>query len=191
MQLTPKIMAVAAAALMATSAFALTADEVKVEKERIASTYKAAKEQCKTLAGNVKDVCEEEAKGQEKVSKAELDYRKDGTEKNRHELAKAKADATYEVAKEKCDALKGNPEDVCEKEAKAEHVKALEAAKVAEAKHEGKPGDARAANVAEVRKDGAENVREAEYAAAKERCDALSGDVKDKCQADAKRTFAQ
>lgn len=184
--------ALCATTLMATSAFALSNDEYKVEKDRIAADYKAAKAQCKSLAGNAKDVCEEEAKGREKVAKADLEHRKDPSDKNRHDLAKAKADADYDVAKEKCDDLKGNPKDVCKADAKAAHVKALEAAKVNEARADGdKHGDAKAANVAEARKDAAENVREAEYKAAKERCDALSGDAKDKCQDDAKRTFAQ
>lgn len=191
MQFIPKLMAVAAAAVMATSAFAQTTDDVKMEKDRIAAEYKSAKDQCKSMAGNAKDVCEKEAKGRENVAKAELDYRKDGSEKNRHSVAKAKADAAYDVAKEKCDDVKGNTADVCKKDAKAEHVKALEAAKVAEVRHDNKAGDARGSQVAEVRKDAAENVREAEYKAAKERCDGLAGDAKDKCQADAKRTYAQ
>ena len=49
----------------------------------------------------------------------------------------------------------------------------------------------KAANVAEVRKDAAAEKREADYKAAAERCDALSGDLKSKCVDDAKRRFAQ
>lgn len=191
MQCMPQLMAMAAAAVMATSAFAQTTDSVKMEKDRIAAEYKSAKEHCKTMSGNAKDVCEKEAKGREKVAEAELKFRQDGSEKNRHNVAKTKADAAYDVAKEKCDALKGNDKDVCQKDAKAQHVKALEAAKVAEARNDNKKGDASGAHVAEVRKDAAENVRAADYKAAKERCDALSGDAKDKCQADAKRIHAQ
>lgn len=192
MHFTPKFMAVVAATVMASSAFALSNDEVKVEKDRIAAEYKAAKNHCDTMSGNSKDVCEKEAKGREKVAKAELDYRRNATEKNRHDLAKAKADAAYDVAKEQCDDRSGNAKDVCEKDAKAEHVKALEAAKVADARADSnKQGASKAAHVSEVRKDAAENVKEAEYKAAMERCDTLSGDVKDKCQNDAKRTFGQ
>ena len=192
MHFSPQLMAVVAAAVMSTSAFALSNDEFKAEKSRIEAEYKAAKQQCKSLSGNSQDVCEEEAKGREKVAKAELDYRKDPSEDNRYKVAKAKADAHYEVLKEKCDDLKGNAEDVCEAEAKAEHVKALEAAKVSEARNNpDKQGDAKAAHVSEVRKDAAENVREAEYKAQMELCDALAGDAKDKCQNDAKRTYAQ
>ena len=192
MHFSPKLMAVVAVAMMSGSAFALSSDAVKAEKDRIESQYKAAMDQCKSLSGNPKDICEEEAKGVESVAKAELDFRADPSEEHRYELAKAKANAAYEVAQEKCDDLKGNAEDVCEAEAKAAHVKALEAAKVADAQRStDKQGNAKAAHVSEVRKDAAENVREAQYKAAMERCDALAGDVKDKCQNDAKRTHAQ
>lgn len=188
----PQLLAVAAATLMATSAFAMTEAEHKAEKDRIEAQYKSSKAQCKSLRGNAKDVCEEEAEGQEKIAKAELNHRKDPSEKHRYELAKAKADAAYDVAEEKCDDLKGNAKDVCEKEAKAEHVRALEAAKVADARMDSSTtGNAKAAHVAEVRKDAAENVREADYKAARERCDAMSGDAKDQCVNDAKRTFGQ
>ena len=188
----PQLLTVAAAALMATASFAMTDAEHKAEKARIEAQYKSSKAQCKSMSGNAKDVCEEEAKGQEKVAKAELKHRQDPSEKNRHALAKAKADAAYEVAEEKCDDLKGNAKDVCEKEAKAEHVRALEAAKVAEARTDSSTsGTAKAAHVSEVRKDAAEKVREADYKAARERCDAMSGDAKDQCVNDAKRSFGQ
>lgn len=188
----PKLIAAAIAGMLASSAFALTPAEHKAESERIEAHYKSSKEQCKSLSGNLKDICEEEAKGQKNISKAELDYRKDPSEKHRYELEKAKADATYEVAKEKCDDLKGNAEDICEKDAKAQHVRELEAAKVAKAvTSTDKEGQAKAAHVAEVRKDAAEHVREADYKAAKEKCDTLAGDVKDQCINDAKRIFGQ
>ena len=49
----------------------------------------------------------------------------------------------------------------------------------------------KAANVAEARKDPAAEKNEANYKAAKERCDALSGDAKSKCVDDAKRMHGQ
>ena len=44
---------------------------------------------------------------------------------------------------------------------------------------------------AEVRKDAAEDKRSAEYKVAKEKCDAMSGDAKDKCVSNAKLKYAQ
>ncbi|MCD2513960.1 hypothetical protein [Comamonas endophytica] len=197
-----KLTAIAAVACMS-SVFAATPAEHKAAKDQISADYKAAKAQCDTLSGNAKDVCEKEAKGREKVAEAELEYRADASERNRHNIAKAKADAEYDVAKEKCDDLKGNAKDVCEKDAKAAHVKATEAAKMNTSGNVGPMGNAGTAampaatqrgttTAPEARRDASqEKVREAEYKAARERCDALSGDVKDKCVADAKRIHGQ
>lgn len=193
MQFTKKILSVCAATLLASSAFALTPAEHEAEKTRIESEYNAAKQQCKSMKGNAKDVCEKQASGQEKVAQAELNVRADGeSESNRHKLAKAKADAVYDVAKEKCDDLSGNTKDVCTKDAKAAHVKALEAAKVEDARMEtNKNAASKQADVAQTRQEADEKVRNAEYKAAKERCDSMSGNAKDACVADAKRKFAQ
>jgi regulator of protease activity HflC (stomatin/prohibitin superfamily) len=75
------------------------------------------KAQCDTMSGNAKDVCKEEAKGKEKVAKAEADAAYKNTPKAREAARIAHADATYNVAKEKCDDLSGNQKDVCVKEA--------------------------------------------------------------------------
>ncbi len=95
-------------------------------------------------------------KGAEKVAKAELDARYKPSDKAAYKAREAKADADYEVAKEKCDDLSGNAKDVCVKDAKAAHVSAKENAKVARAA--AKPADntaAKQADVAEARKDAA------------------------------------
>jgi hypothetical protein len=94
------------------------------EEERIESEYKAAKEKCDAMQGNAKDVCEKEAKGKEKVAKAELDAKKNPSERNQRKVQEAKIDADYDVAKEKCDDLKGNEKDACEKDAKAKRDQA-------------------------------------------------------------------
>ena len=85
---------------------------------------RADKAACDALSGNAKDVCVEEAKGKEKVAKAEAEAAYKNTPKAREKARVARADAAYEVAKEKCDDLAGNAKDVCVKEAKAAHVKA-------------------------------------------------------------------
>jgi hypothetical protein len=51
----------------------------KAEEERIEAQAKADKAKCDPMKGNAKDICQAEAKGKEKVAKAELDakYAKD------------------------------------------------------------------------------------------------------------------
>lgn len=94
------------------------------EKDRIEAEYKADKARCDGMKGNAKDVCVKEAKGKEKVAKAELDAKTDPSEHNQRKVMEAKADAQYDVAKEKCDDMKGKEKSACEKEAKAEHERA-------------------------------------------------------------------
>jgi hypothetical protein len=135
-------------------AMALTKEEYKAQDDRISADYKVAREKCNALKANAKDICVAEAKGTEKVAKAELEAQYKPSPRNDEKMKVAKADAAYEVAKEKCDDLApaaspgpaaapgtgaaGNAsaasaKDVCMKDAKASHVKAKEDAKVAKA----------------------------------------------------------
>src|SRR6185369_13657472 len=94
------------------------------EEDRIEADYKADKARCDALKGNAKDVCQKEAKGKEKVAKAELDAKSNPSEHNQRKVKEARADAEYDVAKEKCDDMKGKEKSACEKEAKAQHERA-------------------------------------------------------------------
>jgi DNA-binding ferritin-like protein len=98
--------------------------------------------------------------------------------KNEYKAAVARADADYKAAKDACKPKQGNDRDVCMKEAKAQYVKVT-----ADAKARLKSKDA----VADARGD----TMVAQYKVAKEKCDALSGDAKDKCLKDAKLKYNQ
>src|SRR5689334_17763430 len=87
------------------------------EEDKIEAQYKADKAKCDGMSGNAKDVCEKEAKGKEKVAKAELDAKKDPSARNQRKVEEARADAKYDVAKERCDDMKGNEKDACQKDA--------------------------------------------------------------------------
>jgi hypothetical protein len=111
------------------AAESMSKDQVKTEKERIASDAKAARDKCKDLKGNAKDVCMAEAKGQEKLAKAELEAKQKDTPKARYDVAVAKADVAYNVAKEKCEDMKGKDEKACKKDAKTAQDEAKKQAK--------------------------------------------------------------
>jgi hypothetical protein len=108
------------------------------EEDRIEADYKAAKAKCDAMKGNEKDICEKEAKANEKVAKAELNAKKNPSERNQRTGQEAKIDGKYDVAKEKCDSMKGNEKDACEKTAKAERDRAKADMQRAEAKSERK-----------------------------------------------------
>jgi hypothetical protein len=154
----------------------MTGQEYSAAMEQIKADYKTAKAACDKLAGNAKDICVEEAKGKEKVADAQLKYQRSGKPEDATKVALAKADATYEVAKERCDDLKGNDKDVCLKDAKAAETRARTDAKAAE-------------KSAEAKQDAMEDKRNAEYKAAMERCDSLAGAAKSECVDTAKARF--
>ena len=178
----------------------LSKADYQSQKDTISKENKADKERCKSLSGNAKDICVAEAKGKEKVAKANLEAQYKPSIKNTYDASIAKADANYAIAKEKCDDLAGNPKDVCVKEAKAAQTAAKADAKAQEksakastdanktsAKAQGKANE----KVADARKDAAEDKRDANYAVAKEKCDALAGAAKDRCMADAKAKYGK
>jgi hypothetical protein len=70
-----------------------------------------------------------EGEGQGEIAKAELEFNYTSKPSDSAKIAIAKADADYDVAKEMCDDKKGNDKDVCVKDAKAAHAKAIAEAK--------------------------------------------------------------
>ena len=191
---------------LSTGAFALNTPhamakpDYKAAKDQISAKYKDDKATCKPMTGNAKDICMEEAKGREKIAKAELEAKYEPSVNHDRDVRLAKADAAFAVAKEKCDDQKGNAKDVCVKEAKAAHVSAK-----ADAKAVQKTADAQTTahekiasastkateKTANARKDAAEDKRDAAYSVAKEKCDALSGDAKSNCIKNAKARYGQ
>ncbi len=85
---------------------------------RADADYAVAKEKCDDLAGNPKGVCVKEAKAAH--TKAKVDAKTNGkVSELRKEAVADKRDATFEVAKERCDALAGDAKTQCINEAKA------------------------------------------------------------------------
>jgi hypothetical protein len=163
--------AVAGAANLSASAYKTAKDQAKAE-------YKKELDACSPLSGNAKDICVETAKGREKVALAHLEYQRTGDAKDLTKLGEARYEAQYQVAKERCDDLSGNPKDVCVTQAKAERDKAK--------------ADVQAGKELREARDEAQKTKdEADYKVAQSRCDTLSGDTKDGCVAAARARFNQ
>lgn len=171
---------VIAAMMLAGAAQAATMSKAdhNAAKTRISAQYKTDKAACADLKNNAKDVCQVEAKGKQNVALAELQHGYSGKPADRMKLLKERAQADYALAKEKCDDLEGNAKDVCVKEAKAVETKALVNAKSAK-------------EVVEIKKDAAQEKRDADYAVAAEKCDAMAGDAKTSCISAAKAKFGK
>jgi hypothetical protein len=159
----------------------------KALEKKIDAEYKVAKKACDSLSGNAEDICEAKAKGTRNTAEAELKYNYNPTNKALYQARVAKADADYSVANQKCDDKDGNVEDVCEKEAIA--VKVQETA-AAEAQLKTTKADAVAIEKSSAaREDAEKEMRDANYAVAKEKCEALDGKAEDLCMSDAKVHF--
>lgn len=97
--------------------------------------------------------------------------------KTQYDQTRAESKQTYKAAKEQCDSLKDNAEDICEATAKLEQTKRDA---VAEAKFK---GTFKAAHEARV------DIAKAEHELAKEKCDDMNGNAKDVCQKEAKAAY--
>ncbi len=170
-----------------TSAAPISKDAYDGVVKNAETQYKMEKEACSSLSGNAKDICLAEATGKEKIAKADAEAAYHNTPKAREDARVTRGEATYNVAKEKCDDLSGNPKDVCVKEADAALVKAK-----ADAKVDRVAADTRkdaTAKQADASKEANAEKRDAEYKVAIEKCDALAGPAKDTCISTAKAQY--
>jgi septal ring factor EnvC (AmiA/AmiB activator) len=93
-------------------------------------------------------------------------------------MSNKEIDAQYRADQKRCDGLKGNEKDVCQKEARAARDTAKADAKQAKEQ-------------AESRHDATKKKRESAYDVAKAKCDTMSGNAKDACMADAKTRYGK
>jgi hypothetical protein len=167
------INAVGFAAMVAFATPGFAADAAKATydaaKARAEANYEAAKERCESFTGNSKDVCQKQAKAEKEKAQANAKAEHKGDAKSHNDAHLDAAKADYQVAKERCDALNGNAKDVCIKDAKATLASA-----------QGR------SDMGEARMDANKDASKAEYQVQKEKCDAMTGDAKDACIAEAK-----
>jgi hypothetical protein len=167
----------------------ISKDAYDIQVRNAETQYKVDKDACASRSGNTKDICLAEANGKEKIAKADAEAAYKNTPTAREVARVTRAEATYGVAKEKCDELAGNPKDVCVKEADAALVKSK-----ADAKVDRVTADTRqdaATKQADAIKQANTDKRDAEYKVAIEKCDALAGPAKDSCISNAKVQYGK
>jgi hypothetical protein len=140
------------------------------------ATYEAAARQCDAATGNAKDICVAEAKAVRTRTEVDAEVTYKDTPKARQHAIEETAEASYKVARERCDDRTGNDKDVCIKVAKAELTRLK-----ADAKANRKITDARV--------DASKDKREADYKVAAEKCEAMTGDARSACVAQAKAKY--
>ena len=165
----------------------ITKEAYAMAKTNADAQYKVDAAACSSLKANAKDICVAEARGKESIAKADAEAAYENTPKARENARIAHAQASYNVAIEKCDDLAGNSKDVCMKEAKAELVKGKANAKVDRVAAD--TNKEAATKQADARTEANADKRDAEYKVAIEKCDALAGAAKDTCVGSAKVQF--
>ncbi|MES2322771.1 MAG: hypothetical protein V4633_10960 [Pseudomonadota bacterium] len=147
-------------------------------KDKAQADFKAARERCKAITGNPKDVCIAEAQAARVRTEEEASALYRNTLKAYTQSRMKIASANYALDKVKCAALTGNDKDVCIKQAKATLISAQ--------------ADAKADKKAiEARSDARDDKRQAEYKVALEKCDAFAGTAKDSCVTAAKSQYGK
>ena len=178
----------------------MTKAQYKMNGKNIAATYKTDKAGCNSFSGNAKDICVAEAKGKENMAKADLNFNYKPSTSTRYKALIAKADATYSVASERCDDKAGNDKDVCVKEAKAARIHESANAKAdmkstnanTTANEKTSTANVKAVNkIVAAHEDATIDKRNADFAVAKEKCDAFAGSAKDNCLNEAKSRFGK
>ena len=85
--------------MLVAQADAMTRADFQAGKTRISAEYKTNKAACSTQSGNARDICVEEAKGKEKVARAELEFGYTAKPADQTKLLVAKAESAYAIAK--------------------------------------------------------------------------------------------
>lgn len=164
--------------LPVTQAAIITQVELTMAQTRVSEALKGDRQACESLSANAKDVCVEEVKAREVVAHAELQYEFSGKPDDRTKVLEAKAKSAHAIAMKKCDGQTGKTKAVCVQEADALEVKML-----AEAKLDQQPGEAK--------QDSAQDILDADFKVAFEKCNAESGDAKARCIASTKSRFGK
>lgn len=98
--------------------------------QKIEARAKSERKACELQKGRAAGVCVKEAKARQKVAEAELEARYQPGPETVQEARYARAEAEYDIARDKCTDLRGPATDRCVKAAKGAREAAIRLAKV-------------------------------------------------------------
>lgn len=151
----------------------ISADELNAGQAHAAADLLTDRVACDRLAGNPRDLCREQARGRELVTKAELDFAHTGTQGALDQLTTTKLDTAYDLARMLYNDKAGNDRNVCTKEAQAVRVKGQADLRL----HQ---------RTSMPKRDAADDRRDTDYEVASEKCNAMAADAHASCMAAAK-----
>jgi hypothetical protein len=163
----------------------ITESEYKIQKDNINQVHDTDKDRCDKLSGDRKDLCDAQADAKRKIALAELEAAYKDTPEERAKAAKVRADADYDVGKQRCQEYKGDAKDLCMTQAKAAHERAKTDLKYRK--------DAREAHkdLSKTRAKAQEEKNDITFDAEMKRCDSFAGDAHDACEKRVKQRFGR
>ena len=167
----------------------ITKEAYDTQVKNTETQYKSDQDACKSRGGNAKDLCLAEAKGRENIAKADAEAAYKNTTKAREDARVARAEANHDVAKLKCNDMSGNAKDVCVKQADADLAKAKGDAKVDRVAADTRQESAK--KQSEARREATEEKRDADYKVELEKCESLTGPIKEACINDTKTYYGK
>ena len=124
------VLAACGSAAWAADEPAMSKQAFKAALQKIEAVAKSERKACDTQTGRAAELCTTEAKAREKIAKAELEAEYRPSPDSWQEARNVKAQAEYDVAREKCNELKGASRDRCVNTAKSAREAAIRLAKV-------------------------------------------------------------
>lgn len=101
----------------------LNISEFRAEKTRLGAQIQTEQARCDQHAGNMRDICREEARAKELVALAELTLAHTGTSQAREQVRIVKLDTAYYVARVKCNGREGVDKRACTRDAQEMRIK--------------------------------------------------------------------
>jgi hypothetical protein len=182
------LLAATLAAGAAQAAPLLSKDEMKANLVRIEEQYDHAQARCKRVTGHARELCSEQARGERDIEVAQLQLRNEPTGENDEKLRLAKAEASYSKGLVECKTFDGTARDVCRREARRSYEEAKVEARL---QREVAERTLRSKNVVRERTAESDRIAQAQFATARQRCEALPPEGRLNCLEDAKTRFAQ
>jgi hypothetical protein len=167
---------------------ALTKDEVKAQKVRIEEQYDHAQTRCRRVEGHARELCNEQARGDRDVQMAELEMNAQPSPENDEKIRLAKAESAYSLSLVRCKSLDGSARGICRKDAQSTYEMAKKEARL---QRDVVEQTLRSELTVRDRTAAADRLAEAQFNAARERCEMLPGEGRANCLLDAKKRFGK
>lgn len=166
----------------------LDKEEMQARKVRIEEHYDQSQARCRRVEGQARRLCNERARGERDIDVAALEMEANPTPENDHRLRLAKADARYATALVQCRELDGPARSLCRDDARRVLRLAKEDARL---QVEVAAQVLRSEGTVRARTAEAARIAEAQFNAARARCDALPAEGRANCLEDAKKRFGK